>query len=111
MRGVMPDDMSNNANRQLAVRLIVFALAGFVIIVSPHLVSTATDGARFEVAPQGRLPRRVSRNTQKTAAQTPRIDYSHFSHRTHVEKQKLNCDSCHKFPTKNWKEVRKGDAA
>ena len=25
--------------------------------------------------------------------------------------QKLACDSCHKFPTKNWKEVRKGDAA
>lgn len=34
-----------------------------------------------------------------------------FSHSTHVTKQKLACDSCHKFPTKNWKEVRKGDAA
>ena len=39
------------------------------------------------------------------------IDYSSFSHSTHVNKQKLTCDSCHKFPTKNWKEVRKGDAA
>ena len=41
----------------------------------------------------------------------PKIDYAKFSHRTHVEQQKLGCDSCHKFPSKNWKEVRKGDDA
>ena len=41
----------------------------------------------------------------------PRVDYSNFSHTTHVTKQKLACDSCHKFPTPNWKEVRKGDSA
>ncbi|HEX6649600.1 MAG TPA: cytochrome c3 family protein, partial [Pyrinomonadaceae bacterium] len=40
-----------------------------------------------------------------------RNTYSDFSHTTHVNKQKLACDSCHKFPTANWKEVRKGDAA
>jgi hypothetical protein len=40
-----------------------------------------------------------------------RTDYSDFSHTTHVGKEKLACGSCHKFPTKNWKEVRKGDAA
>jgi len=40
-----------------------------------------------------------------------RINYSRFSHVTHVTTQKLSCDSCHKFPTKNWKGVRKGDAA
>jgi hypothetical protein len=28
-----------------------------------------------------------------------------------VTQEKLACDSCHKFPTKNWKEVRKADAA
>ena len=38
-------------------------------------------------------------------------NYSEFSHLTHVTNQKLACDSCHKFPTPNWKEVRKGDAA
>lgn len=40
-----------------------------------------------------------------------RTAYSDFSHSTHVTKQKLACSSCHKFPTKNWKDVRKGDAA
>lgn len=40
-----------------------------------------------------------------------RVDYTKFSHSTHTLKQKLSCDSCHKFPTANWKDVRKGDAA
>jgi class III cytochrome C family protein/cytochrome c7-like protein len=44
------------------------------------------------------------------AAQS-RITYSDFSHTTHVNSQKLACGSCHKFPTKNWKEVRKGDTS
>jgi hypothetical protein len=38
------------------------------------------------------------------------VDYKAFSHVTHVNTQKLACSSCHTFPTKNWKEVRKGDA-
>ena len=44
------------------------------------------------------------------AAQKP-ASYTDFSHTTHVTKEKLACGSCHKFPTANWKEVRKGDAA
>ncbi len=40
-----------------------------------------------------------------------RVNYSDFSHTTHVTNKKLACGSCHKLPTKNWKEVRKGDAA
>ena len=45
------------------------------------------------------------------AQQKPATNYGEFSHTTHVNKQKLACDACHKFPTTNWKEVRKGDAA
>lgn len=42
---------------------------------------------------------------------TPRVDYSKFSHSTHTVKEKLACNTCHKFPTKNWKDIRKGDEA
>ena len=45
------------------------------------------------------------------SSQKPRTDYSRFSHQTHTVGQKLTCDTCHKFPTKNWKDVRKGDDA
>ena len=48
---------------------------------------------------------------KKRRPTTARINYAQFSHRTHLEKEKLACDSCHKFPTDNWKNVRQGDAA
>ncbi|HZI48971.1 MAG TPA: cytochrome c3 family protein, partial [Pyrinomonadaceae bacterium] len=52
----------------------------------------------------------AQRRAQSRQRPTP-SDYSSFSHSTHVTKQKLACDSCHKVPTRNWKEIRKGDAA
>ena len=55
-------------------------------------------------------PAESQRRAQSRARPSTR-DYSNFSHTTHVTKEKLACDSCHKFPTANWKEVRKGDAA
>src|SRR4051812_20827395 len=47
-------------------------------------------------------------NRTVTSAKTPRIDYSKFSHTTHAVTQNIECKTCHKFPTKNWKDVRKG---
>ena len=52
-----------------------------------------------------------AQSRRRPATTKPRPNYSEFSHVTHVTNQKLACDSCHKFPTTNWKEVRKGDAA
>jgi hypothetical protein len=63
----------------------------------------------FEARPQRRQTRRTT--PSQRPAPKPRVDYAKFSHRTHVEQQKLGCDGCHKFPSKNWKEVRKGDDA
>ncbi|MGZ8845400.1 MAG: hypothetical protein ACXW3C_02955, partial [Pyrinomonadaceae bacterium] len=57
------------------------------------------------------------RRPQKSRAQKPKVppkpkvDYTKFSHTTHAVTQKLACNSCHKVPSKNWKEFRKGDAA
>jgi len=58
--------------------------------------------------------RSSSRSRQAPARkrqQAARIDYSTFSHQTHFITLKITCDSCHKVPSKNWKEVRQGDAA
>ena len=76
-----------------------------LLLVCPFLISTASS----VLESQRSTSRRPSQRSR--APQRPKIDYSQFSHTTHVEKQKLACDSCHKFPTKNWKELRKGDAA
>jgi hypothetical protein len=62
---------------------------------------------------EGEAQRRRARRPAPAQRQAPkpRVDYAMFSHRTHVEQKKLACNSCHKFPSKNWKEVRKGDDA
>lgn len=84
------------------LRLLIFIMIGLALSsISTAVVSVAEIGA------QTRTPaRRSARPPQK-----PRPNYSDFSHVTHVTNQKLACGSCHKFPTANWKEVRKGDAA
>jgi hypothetical protein len=85
----------------------VIPVAFLVMIFALSLISTARvySSAGGYRSAQGR------RSPKVAASKKPRVDYSRFSHNTHVTQQKLACDSCHKFPTKNWKDVRTGDAA
>ena len=85
--------------------LFAFTFAASLLFLAPPLSATA---ARTET----RLPTQQRRTQKKPAApKKPRIDYTKFSHQTHVVDQKLECNSCHKVPSKNWKDVRQGDAA
>lgn len=86
------------------LRLVRFLVIGLALSSMLTMV-----GSLAAVDPQTRAQsprRRASRAPQK-----PRTNYAEFSHTTHVTKEKLACNACHKFPTANWKEVRKGDAA
>lgn len=84
---------------------IRFTLAVFLLLLTSPLMSIA---ARTQPGnqPQQRRPQRKAATPKK-----PRVDYAKFSHQTHVVTQKLACSSCHTVPSKNWKEVRTGDAA
>lgn len=93
----------------LSSSAVVFALAAFLIFASPPLGSNAKElngGVGPQPQPQRRRPQK-----KVTPPKKPRVDYAKFSHQTHVVTQKLACNSCHKVPSKNWKEVRKGEAA
>lgn len=81
----------------------VFALILIVAAVICCLVPTSKAAL-----PQRRTQR--SRSKPRVPPK-PKIDYAKFSHQTHAVTQKLACNSCHKVPSKNWKEFRKGDAA
>jgi hypothetical protein len=83
----------------------MFMLAASVFFLTSRLGPHASEAS---AEPQGRSQ---SRPQKKVTPKKPRVNYSQFSHRTHVENQKLECNSCHQVPSKNWKEVRKGDAA
>jgi Cytochrome c7 and related cytochrome c len=87
--------------------IVMFILAASVIFVTSRF---GPNASKASPGPQGRSQ---SRRPQKKVAgpKKPLIDYTKFSHQTHVVTQKLACNSCHKVPSKNFKEVRKGDAA
>jgi len=95
-------ERSQNAARR--AWLLVFA---FLVLVAA--VECSPTAAAAPSAPQKKSQRSRARRPKVTPA--PRVDYTKFSHTTHAVTQKLACDSCHKVPSKNWKEFRKGDAA
>src|SRR2546430_14296479 len=82
----------------------IFALVVLAFVLTPHWIR-ATEAAESQRRPQ------KSRSQKRKVPPKPKVDYTKFSHQTHVVTQKLACNSCHKVPSKNWKEVRKGDAA
>jgi len=98
------------ARKRRAILSVALLLMGFLMTLTSRFLSVAASVASEEQ--QSRTQRRRPRKgIEGPTAQKPRIDYSKFSHGTHVVNYKLPCNSCHKFPTRNWKDVRKGDAA
>jgi hypothetical protein len=83
------------------VLFCAFAAAGFFY---PQM-EEKTFGSNF--AESTPTPRRRAKRTPAPRPSKPK--YSEFSHATAAHK--INCDACHKFPSSNWKEVRKGDDA
>jgi len=78
----------------------------FLTTQSGSIAARTRTGNESQRVQRGQRPQK-----KVVTPKTPRIDYAKFSHQSHVVTQKLACDSCHKVPSKNFKEVRKGDAA
>lgn len=95
--------MTKTSDKERTLTLLAAVLGIFLALLCGQLFSFAAGAAG--------APQRRTRRAAKPAAKPPAINYSQFSHSTHVTKQKLACDSCHKFPSKNWKAVRKEDEA
>ncbi|HEY3025597.1 MAG TPA: cytochrome c3 family protein [Pyrinomonadaceae bacterium] len=99
--------MSHTVLRKLGLGLLGLFVLGMLLALRS---GSHAAGIGDAINPQ---PRSQGRRPQKKVAtpKTPRVDYTKFSHQTHVLNQKLACSSCHQVPSKNWKEVRTGDAA
>jgi hypothetical protein len=87
------------------IRLIIL-----LVLCAAFLLTATWAVTLASVEPQTRAPSR-RRAAAPKVPQKSAPNYAEFSHATHVTKQKLKCDGCHKVPTANWKEVRKGEAA
>ena len=89
-----------------ALRLAAFLAMFSLSFLIAQLISAFGYNGVVESQRTRQTRRQVRRLTPRQ-----RIDYSQFSHATHVTTQKLACDSCHKFPTENWKAVRAANEA
>jgi hypothetical protein len=99
------------AKKREGVRLVAFLVMGSIGFLMLHSISTAVVHSGAPSPERWVQNRRSKKATKPAAPKKPRVDYASFSHNVHVTQKKLSCDSCHKFPTKNWKEVRLGDSA
>lgn len=93
--------------RRRAATLAILLLLVWLVFPSSEAGSTSSSSSIDPV--QQRSGQTTRRRGAARVSQQPRIDYSKFSHRTDVHQQE--CSSCHAFPSKNWKAVRKSDIA
>ncbi len=100
----MATKSSGNAT-QRTIRLATICFLAALTFVFFRLTSTAAEG--------GAEPQRRSKSKGRTetsaAGQMAASKYSKFSHT--IEAHKQPCSNCHKFPSPNWRDVRKGDDA
>ena len=89
--------------------LISATCAVFVVLLL--MLSFNPSFVAGEASAQAQQLSQLRRVKKKSGPTNRRVDYSQFSHSTHVDKNKPACDGCHKFPTANWKAVRKEDDA
>jgi len=95
--------MRDHATSLKTLTRIAFCCLSLSLLLSSFEPPRA--GAQRRRAPSQRPG--AQRPAPRAAAAAPaRMDFSH-RRREH----QLACDKCHKFPSENWKEVRKGDAA
>lgn len=86
---------------KLTILLLIAGLGIYPVLSA----KVSTPGAEAGLEQRGRGRRRAPAPAPAEAR-----DYSHFRHSVPAHQQQA-CDACHKFPTANWKTVRKGDAA
>ena len=75
--------------------------AAYSVVALLLMLSLNTSAVVGEALVQVQRVAQNRRLTKTTRQPKARIDYSKFSHLTHVDKEKPACDSCHKFPTTN----------
>jgi len=99
-RGLIPTHTMGNGLSNVRKQIVTKLVTLFLMVVTFSIASSNLANPEWNSYAQTR---------KKTAR--PRIDYSQFSHATHVTQKNLECKSCHTVPTKNWQEVRKADTA
>jgi hypothetical protein len=94
--------------RYRATALAIFILFAWLAFAAPRRGLTIISKS-VDVEQQGRRSQTARRPRATTLSPQPKINYSKFNHNTKAHQQE--CNSCHKFPSANWKEIRTGKDA
>ena len=95
------------AMRYRATALAIFLLFVWLAFAYPRAISNASS-TTIEESQQRRTQRSRPRGAA-VSSPSSKINYTKFNHNTKAHQQ--GCNSCHKFPSSNWKDVRKGKDA
>lgn len=95
--------------RYRAAALVIFLLFSWLAFAWIGEGSIAASYTPEPPAQQRRSQTKRRRGTAAVVSPTSRINYSKFAHATKQHQQE--CNTCHKFPSKNWKDVRQGKEA
>ena len=95
---------SPKKNHFLKAAVALAALAAAFAVFNSKVHSTAASPASEDEVPQKKRAKGPGSRINKFV----KLDYSRFTHRSAAH-SKQSCDACHKFPSANWKDVRKGD--
>lgn len=95
-------------NRIGKVRVVTVVLFLGFALCGLFYPRSAAENVRPKAAEPSQTPRPRAR-TQTRQRQPQRTRFTEFSHSIRAHRQ--SCNSCHKFPTANWRRVRKGNAA
>ncbi len=88
-------------NHRITKLIIILSLTVFLGV-------SARPSAKTDADPQTRSKKQKRKAPSSNPEQ--RADYSSFTHRV-PDHRKQACSACHKFPSANWKEVRKAEDA
>jgi hypothetical protein len=94
--------------RYRAAALSLFILLAWLAFAYPRSNSSASSLTAEELQ-QRRSQTSPGRRGATTSSRSPQINRSSFNHSTKAHRQE--CNSCHKFPSANWKEIRTGKDA
>jgi hypothetical protein len=116
--------MKHRKNRILQIRLAaLFLFSGFISLslfyprfvaqtsggAGEHPAAETAEEAQTKPTPRRRAAPRRTPTPRRAAAPARPAKYSEFPH--DIQAHKADCTACHKFPSANWNQVRKGDAA
>jgi hypothetical protein len=108
--GIKLDELGGQGRAEImkcrTLKLWIVAVAALVVLIYPYLNPQAV---RLRAATVQERRSQIKRDAEAKPVKQMPLRYAKFSH--NILQHKQACSSCHRFPSSNWKAVRKAGEA